>query len=275
MSFLFWGFTIAMMIAAIGFIAVPLKTGKSLFKTPGVMVIVFVPLLAMAMYSMLGSPNHLASTQDSLTVRADRSAAAANDRAIGSVESMVDGLRQRLDAEPNDAEGWILLARSYQHIGQPTEALAAYERAKALGKIDTDLEVLLLGASVSKTTDTSGPVLRGKVTLSAAAAKEVLVGDSVFIFAKESREHRMPVVALRKNVSDLPFEFQLTDKEVMIPGRQLSDFQELIVTAKVSRTGNASDNSLGLETWSEPVSPTSAGYVELVIDSSYAGNDDE
>ncbi len=275
MSVLFWGFAIAMMIAAIAFVAVPLRTGKSLFNTPLAGVIAFVPLLAMAMYAMLGSPDQLANKHTSLTGTKDRSETAADAGALGSVASMLDGLQQRLDAEPDDADGWILLARSYQHVNQPIEAVAAYEHAKALGKVDTDLEALLLGASVTDATDLSGPALRGRVVLSPEAAAEVLVSDSVFIFAKESREHRMPVVAVRKNASDLPFEFQLTDKEVMIPGTRLSDFEHLVVTAKISRTGNASDNSLGLEVWSEPVSPTSTELIELVIASSLVGNENE
>jgi len=89
----------------------------------------------------------------------------------------------------------------------------------------------------------------------------------LFIFAKESREQRMPVVALRKTVADLPIDFELTDREIMVPGQHLVDFEQLIVTARISRSGNASDNDLMLEAWSEPVSPASPARIELLIDS--------
>lgn len=87
----------------------------------------------------------------------------------------------------------------------------------------------------------------------------------------------MPVVALRKPVSDLPIDFVLTDKEMMVPESSLDDFAELVVTAKISRSGNASDNSQGLEAWSRPVSPVGGGTIDLIIDitSQFEGDGDE
>ena len=263
MSILFWGFAAAMLIVAIGFIAVPLKTGRSLFATPIAMVVAFVPLLAVGLYAFLGSPDKITAQHASST----RAPAPPADRALGTVASMVDGLARRLENAPDDADGWILLARSYQHLGRSTEALDAYRRAEALGKIDVNLEGEIVSKSLSEQVApvVSGPSLRGRVSMTLDAAAQVQPGDTVFIFAKESREHRMPVVALRKNASELPLDFVLTDKEVMVPGSKLNDYKQLIVTAKISRTGNASDNTLGLEAWSESVSPTDDVRVDLLI----------
>jgi cytochrome c-type biogenesis protein CcmH len=263
MTFLFWGLATAMLIVAISFIAMPLITGKSLLATPKAIILTFIPLSAMGLYALLGSP-----AENTVPHIATNSApGAAADRSLGSVASMVDGLAARLDDQPNDAEGWILLARSYQHIDRHAEALDAYKHAQALGRTDLDLEAKLLGDSLSGqvVTQPVGPSLRGRVALSPAAAALVQPGDTLFIFAKESPEHRMPVVALRKSVSDLPFEFVLTDKEVMVPGSQLNDFEQLVVTAKISRSGNATDNSLGLEAWSDAVSPSSTDRIDLLI----------
>ena len=263
MSILFWGIAGALLIVAIGFIAVPLQTGKSLLATPKALIAAFVPLSAVGLYAFLGSPGantvqHVSNSQAPDT---------AVERPLGSVSSMLDGLATRLENEPDDADGWILLARSYQHIGQNADALAAYEHARALGKTDADLEAKLLGASLVEQADgdISGPSISGRVALSPSATAAVLPGDTLFIFAKESREHRMPVVALRKSVTDLPFEFVLTDKEVMVPGSKLSDYGQLVVTAKISRSGNATDNSLGLEAWSDAVSPSSTDRIDLLI----------
>jgi cytochrome c-type biogenesis protein CcmH len=55
------------------------------------------------------------------------------------VNAMVEKLAQRLKDEPNDAEGWSMLARSYGVIGRNAEALAAYEKAVALRKDDPNL----------------------------------------------------------------------------------------------------------------------------------------
>lgn len=263
MSLLFWGFAIAMLIAAVGFIAIPLKSGKPLLASPGALIVAFVPLSAVGLYALLGSPDEI--DVDHLT--ADRDSGRSATTSLGSVASMVDGLQAKLQSEPDDADGWMLLARSYQHLDQTADALDAYKHAQALGKTDLDFEAALLGPSLSGqlVTQTAGTALRGRVALSPNAAAQVQPGDTLFIFAKESREHRMPVVALRKSASDLPLEFALTDKEVMVPGSKLSDYEKLVVTAKISRTGNASDTSVGLEAWSDPVSPASDGRIDLLI----------
>jgi cytochrome c-type biogenesis protein CcmH len=256
MTFVFWGLAIAMLIVAIGFIAMPLITGKSLLATPKAIILTFIPLFAMGLYALLGSPAENAVPH----IATNSAPGAAAERSLGSVASMVDGLAARLRDQPDDANGWVLLARSYQYIDRHAEALDAYEHAQALGKTDPDLEATLLGNTLP-----GGPSLRGRVALSPAAAALVQPGDTLFIFAKESREHRMPIVALRKNVSDLPFEFALTDKEVMVPGSHLNDYERLVVTAKISRNGNATDNSLGLEVWSDAISPSSTDRIDLLI----------
>lgn len=263
MSVLFWAFAIAMLIVAIGFIAVPLQTGKSLFANPKIIVVIFIPLFAVGIYALLGGRNDAAVPHVATAPTLDT----ATERSLGSVASMVDGLAARLETEPDDTDGWILLARSYLHVDRHAEALAAYDHARSLGKTDASLEVQLLGRSLSQqpVDETGGLSLNGRVALSPAATAMVLPGDTLFIFAKESREHRMPVVALRKSVTDLPFDFELTDKEVMVPGSQLSDYEQLVVTAKISRSGNATDSSLGLEAWSDEVSPLNADRIDLLI----------
>jgi cytochrome c-type biogenesis protein CcmH len=55
------------------------------------------------------------------------------------VVSMTDRLAQRLKDQPQDAEGWAMLARSYSVLGRHPEALKAYEKAIALRKDDANL----------------------------------------------------------------------------------------------------------------------------------------
>jgi cytochrome c-type biogenesis protein CcmH len=53
---------------------------------------------------------------------------------IGAAEiaDMVARLAARLEADPQDLEGWLMLARSYQVLGQPEQAQAAIARADAV-----------------------------------------------------------------------------------------------------------------------------------------------
>ena len=45
------------------------------------------------------------------------------------IRNMVEGLAARLQASPNDAEGWLRLARSYDVLGEPDMARAALATA--------------------------------------------------------------------------------------------------------------------------------------------------
>ena len=282
MSLLFWGSTVVMLALAIGFAAYPFRSGDSVFNKPRILVALLFLVGSFGFYALLGSPD--AMTAEPAGPRPEQHSSTTpqtsqSNRNYGSVASLIGGLRDRLRDEPDDSGGWLLLAKSYQHLGHHDDALAAYARAQSLGATDTKLEAALLGAKLAPQTvaATSGPALRGRVSLSPEAASRVQAEDTVFIFAKESPEHRMPVVALRKRVADLPFDFILTDKEMMVPESSLGNYAELVVTAKISRSGNASDNSQGLEAWSEPVSPADSGAIELLIDvlSRSGSNDDE
>lgn len=53
--------------------------------------------------------------------------------------SMVDRLALRLKTQPQDVEGWAMLARSYTVLGRTAEAIKAYEKAVALRKDDATL----------------------------------------------------------------------------------------------------------------------------------------
>lgn len=48
------------------------------------------------------------------------------------IAGMVDRLAERLQREPNDAEGWLRLARAYRILGRGMEARGALDRAAAL-----------------------------------------------------------------------------------------------------------------------------------------------
>lgn len=50
-----------------------------------------------------------------------------------SVDLLLDGLLRRLEAQPEDVEGWVLLAKSYQYLGRLDEAKQALEKAEKLG----------------------------------------------------------------------------------------------------------------------------------------------
>jgi cytochrome c-type biogenesis protein CcmH len=63
-----------------------------------------------------------------------RQVAAASNTSVElpDVETMIERLAARLEAKPNDADGWRMLGWSYFSIQQPAKAVEAYARAVAL-----------------------------------------------------------------------------------------------------------------------------------------------
>lgn len=60
-----------------------------------------------------------------------------------SVGTLIGGLEARLAENPDDAKGWLLLARSHDHLGDHDKAWSAYSHARDLGMSDEALELKL------------------------------------------------------------------------------------------------------------------------------------
>jgi cytochrome c-type biogenesis protein CcmH len=106
----------------------------------------------------------------------------------------------------------------------------------------------------------------GRVSLAQGVAARAAPTDTVFIFARAASGPPMPLAVLRKQVRDLPLEFTLDDTMAMAPNLKLSDFPEVIVGARVSRSGSATTQSGDLRGQSKPVKIGTTG-IAVVIDS--------
>ena len=81
--------------------------------------------------------------------------------------------------------------------------------------------------------------ITGVVSLSPALLKQVEPTDTVFIFAKAVGNARMPLVAERKQVKDLPYAFTLDDSKALSPNLLLSSVEQVVISAKISKSGDA------------------------------------
>lgn len=98
-------------------------------------LVALVPVLGGAVYFYLGSPERPGA---SFAARQQAAAAAGEERA--QMAELVVELAEKLAARPDDLEGHILLARSYESLGEYDKALAAYGTANRLaGGRDPDL----------------------------------------------------------------------------------------------------------------------------------------
>ena len=84
---------------------------------------VVLPMAAIAMYIVLGEPRALSGRPPAAQAAAGH--AAENEQML----AMADSLAKRLNAAPEDGEGWAMLGRTYAYVGRLQDALNAFEEA--------------------------------------------------------------------------------------------------------------------------------------------------
>ena len=79
----------------------------------------------------------------------------------------------------------------------------------------------------------------GTVTLSAALLAKASPQDTVFIFARPANGGRVPLAAQRVQVKDLPYRFTLDDSKSMSSSALLSSSAQVVLGARISKSGDA------------------------------------
>lgn len=319
-------------------------------------IVLAVPVFAGLLYVWLGSPDAFSP----LATRPQDSHQMSGEQ----VDEMVVKLRERLEREPDNAEGWVVLARTYYTMRRFPEAAAAYEKLTTLIPDDADLladyadalamshgrrlagkpfelvqralkinptqwkALAMAGTEAFERKDypaavdywtrlqnsaqdpqlvkqiqpsidearqlaglppaaapsgprtadaaaakappakaavaASGKSVSGTVTLDSGLAAKANPTDAVFVFARPEGS-KMPIAIIRAQVKDLPLKFTLDDALSMSPQVKISGFEEVVVAARVSRSGSAMPASGDLEGVSKPVK-VGAGGLAITID---------
>jgi len=110
------------------------------------------------------------------------------------------------------------------------------------------------------------PAVKVRVTLSPELQSRAQPDDSLFIYARALQGPRMPLAAARMKVEDLPLEVTLDDSGAMTPQMKISNFDQVVVGARISRSGNAITASGDLKGEVSPVKVGADGMVEILID---------
>jgi len=107
--------------------------------------------------------------------------------------------------------------------------------------------------------------ISGTVTLSEALKSKADPNDTLFVLARAAQGPKMPLAILRKQVKDLPLDFSLDDSMAMAPEMKMSNFDQIIVVARISKSGNAMPQPGDLQGMSKPLALGSSG-VKVYID---------
>jgi len=110
-----WIILILLCFIALAFVVWPLYRSSGRLTPVLAAVILLTVGLSAALYQEIGSPG-----------------VPSGAGTTPPVDDMVTGLKTRLEDNPNDVSGWILLGRSYQSMNQYDKAIAAFEKAVEL-----------------------------------------------------------------------------------------------------------------------------------------------
>ena len=336
------------------------------------LIVPALPLCAVLLYQQLGSVELIDRLQQARSSQPPPAPAQQQSPSADSIEAMVTKLAERLQQQPDDLKGWVMLARSYTIMKRFGDAEIAYANALRLGgenvnlltdyadatvmanngrfndqagalltralELDPgnlkglwlaghwknqsgayaealdywqqaaaklppgseDAEVIAqqisqvqarLGiaaapattapvtaapvaaavtadAGASATTDSgSGAALSVSVTLDPQLAATAAAEDTVFIFARATTGPRMPLAIVRKQVKDLPITVTLDDSMAMMPAMKLSNFEQVDIGARVSKSGNAMPESGDLQGIVSPVTTQSSETIQVTINS--------
>ena len=95
-------------------------------------IAVTIPLVALGLYGMLGPAELPEILAGEAVVPAETQTAGHKNGQLPEVGKMVAKLEQRLQQEPDNAEGWQMLARSYMYMQRFGDAVSAYEKVLKL-----------------------------------------------------------------------------------------------------------------------------------------------
>ena len=133
------------------------------------------------------------------------------------------------------------IAEARQRAGLPP--LAAAPSATAPAQVDP-ATTAAPGAGVSAAAQADAKVapagsVQARITLAPALASRAAPDDTVFIFARALQGPKAPLAIQRRQVKDLPLDLVLDDSMAMSPAMSLSTVTQVVIGARVSKSGNA------------------------------------
>jgi cytochrome c-type biogenesis protein CcmH len=208
--------------------------------------------------------------------------AMANGRKLdGEPEKL---LKRALELDPDNAKALSLAGTLAFDRGDAATAARHWERALKRIEPGSELAQQLQGAladarqraglppmptataaaPVPAQPAAAGAALRVRVSLAPELAAKAAPDDTLFVFARASQGPKAPLAIQRRQVKDLPLELTLDDSMAMNPALKLSSVEQVVVGARISKSGNAMPQPGDMQALSEPLK-VGSGAVQLQI----------
>jgi len=306
-----------------------------------------LPIGALLIYWIVGSPQSLNESNQ----QSNQSIAIGNATPSNSeIQEMIVELRQSLDEQPDNAEGWGLLARTLMATGQYPESIEANKKLLELSGENSDIYAALADASAiladgklqgqplqyvehaleldpehpqslwlaglaaaqqgnnesarsywntllplladlpqqqnelaeiieqstneviapKETEEIKPPKDKSGISILVSLSKGIKLetqdNEAVFVFAKAQQGPPAPLAVKRLKVKDLPIQIQLSDADAMLPQFTLSKFDDIIISARVSKSGQPTAQVGDLQSASILTTNNDPKRIEVVID---------
>ena len=157
-----------------------------------------------------------------------------------------------------------LMSPDDAYANQVRAAIQDAERAGGVAGLDNLSAASPQSAPVKAAETPSGAAaaISGTVSLSGELAGKVAPGDAVFIYAQLPQGPKMPIASLKIEARQLPYRFTLDDSLAMTPNDKLSNHAEVMLSARVSKSGQAMTQSGDLL---GRISPVKLGQQDVAI----------
>jgi hypothetical protein len=199
----------------------------------------------------------------------------------GSMDSAIASLETRLAKGGGSADDWELLAKSFEFLGRPADAVKA--RAHQLTRLpdasaagDASASPMAsagamgaapsTGAASAPVVGGSGTAVSGEVSLAPALSGKATAGETLFIVAKSVDAPGIPVAVLRGSVGSWPLKFTLDDSQSMTPGRNLSSAGRVTIEARISHKGQPLPAAGDLQGSTGVINPADHRPLKILID---------
>ncbi|MDJ0946454.1 MAG: c-type cytochrome biogenesis protein CcmI [Kiloniellales bacterium] len=103
------------------------------------------------------------------------------------IRGMVEGLAERLEQEPEDLEGWRMLARSYGVLGEAEKAAEVHQKIIALRPEDVEARVAYAEALIAAGNPTAPPPPEAVAALEQALELDAANPDALFHLGEAAR----------------------------------------------------------------------------------------